>query len=349
MLEDIDNNASLYVGNLHPDCNEATLFGKFSAVGPILGIRICRDTQTAVSLGYAYVNYLKREDAKKALDDLNCDLVDGQPLRIMWADKDLKSKLRVAANLVVKNLPKSIDGKVLKDLFSICGTVLSVKIVTHPNGDSKGYGFVQFENEKSANQAISEMHGAIVHGRKILVSKFIPFEERKIFQEKSFSNNVFVKNLTSPFSSSELEEMCLCFGNIKSVKVVMNEDNKSKGYGFVSFESADAANRAIAELNRVCLNGGRCGIVARPRLWGRRVTGSKPDSTEDPRAGLLHAKSYAVAKHTPAGVAWKLGEGMPAQASSPSSDRGSKLRGPFHNSPRVASKRDVNITKLAIL
>ncbi|GBL95307.1 hypothetical protein AVEN_166478-1, partial [Araneus ventricosus] len=46
----------------------------------------------------------------------------------------------------------------------------------------------------------------------------------------------------------------------------------------------------------------------------------------------------------PFGVARKLGEGVPAQASSSSSDRGSKLRGPSLNSPRVASKRDVNIS-----
>ncbi|GBN78841.1 hypothetical protein AVEN_200166-1 [Araneus ventricosus] len=36
--------------------------------------------------------------------------------------------------------------------------------------------------------------------------------------------------------------------------------------------------------------------------------------------------------------------GVPAQVSSSSSDRGSKLRGPSQNSPRVASERDVNIT-----
>ncbi|GBM76070.1 hypothetical protein AVEN_167490-1 [Araneus ventricosus] len=48
-----------------------------------------------------------------------------------------------------------------------------------------------------------------------------------------------------------------------------------------------------------------------------------------------------------AALAWRgnLERGVPAQVSSSSSDRGSKLRGPSQNSPRVASKRDVNITK----
>ncbi|GBM71081.1 hypothetical protein AVEN_103534-1, partial [Araneus ventricosus] len=77
----------------------------------------------------------------------------------------------------------------------------------------------------------------------------------------------------------------------------------------------------------------------------RRAAGSKPDSTEDTSCmDLVHAKSYVVAKRPPVGVARMLGEGVPAQVSSSLSDQGSKLRGPSLNSPRVASKRNVNIT-----
>ncbi|GBO07697.1 hypothetical protein AVEN_188489-1, partial [Araneus ventricosus] len=73
--------------------------------------------------------------------------------------------------------------------------------------------------------------------------------------------------------------------------------------------------------------------------------GSKHDSTEDlPVWGLLHTKSYIVAKLPPIGAARKFGEGLPARVTSTSSDCGSKLRGPSLNSPRVGSKRDVNIT-----
>ncbi|GBL96939.1 hypothetical protein AVEN_182519-1 [Araneus ventricosus] len=87
---------------------------------------------------------------------------------------------------------------------------------------------------------------------------------------------------------------------------------------------------------------GRGGIVVRSRLWGLKIPGSKLDSTEDPPCmDLLHAKSYVVAKRPPVGVARKFGEGMPAQVSSSSTDRASKSLGPSHNSPRVASKRDV--------
>ncbi|GBN15518.1 hypothetical protein AVEN_52277-1 [Araneus ventricosus] len=58
---------------------------------------------------------------------------------------------------------------------------------------------------------------------------------------------------------------------------------------------------------------------------------------------LLRVKSCVVAKRRPAGVVWKFEEGLPAQVSF---ERGSKLRGPSRNSLRIASKWNVNTTKL---
>ncbi|GBM62866.1 hypothetical protein AVEN_38397-1 [Araneus ventricosus] len=47
----------------------------------------------------------------------------------------------------------------------------------------------------------------------------------------------------------------------------------------------------------------------------------------------------------PAGVVRQFGEEVRDQVSSWSPDRGLKLRNPSENSPHVASKRDVNVTK----
>ncbi|GBO03691.1 hypothetical protein AVEN_188121-1 [Araneus ventricosus] len=93
--------------------------------------------------------------------------------------------------------------------------------------------------------------------------------------------------------------------------------------------------------------GGRGGLVLRSRSWGRRAPGSKPASTVDPPCMGPATFQIIRSGQTPSrwcGVeAWR---GARAQVSSSSSDRGSKLRGPSQNSRCVASKWDVNITKL---
>ncbi|GBL94786.1 hypothetical protein AVEN_244765-1 [Araneus ventricosus] len=63
------------------------------------------------------------------------------------------------------------------------------------------------------------------------------------------------------------------------------------------------------------------------------VTGARPVSTKDRRVWrLLDAKSYVVAKRPPVGVVRKFAERVPAQVSSSSSDRSSKLRGADYSS-----------------
>ncbi|GBL82671.1 hypothetical protein AVEN_263740-1 [Araneus ventricosus] len=80
------------------------------------------------------------------------------------------------------------------------------------------------------------------------------------------------------------------------------------------------------------------GKVSEPKAHG-----SKLDSNEDPSCIGLHTNSYVGGQTSPLWCG-SLEKGVPAQASS--SDRGSKLRGPSQNSPRVASKWDVNMAKL---
>ena len=151
--------ASLYVGDVNEDVTEAMLYEVFNAVGPVASIRVCRDSVTRKSLGYAYVNYHNVADAERALDTLNYSQIKGRSCRIMWSHRDPAMRKAGQGNIFVKNLDSNIDNKALYDTFSLFGNILSCKVACESDGKSKGYGFVHFEAEDSAKQAIERVNG----------------------------------------------------------------------------------------------------------------------------------------------------------------------------------------------
>ncbi|XP_007933011.1 polyadenylate-binding protein 1 [Orycteropus afer afer] len=248
--------ASLYVGDLHPDVTEAMLYEKFSPAGPILSIRVCRDMITRRSLGYAYVNFQQPADAERALDTMNFDVIKGKPVRIMWSQRDPSLRKSGVGNIFIKNLDKSIDNKALYDTFSAFGNILSCKVVCDENG-SKGYGFVHFETQEAAERAIEKMNGMLLNDRKVFVGRFKSRKEREAelgARAKEFTN-VYIKNFGEDMDDERLKDLFGKFGPALSVKVMTDENGKSKGFGFVSFERHEDAQKAVDEMNGKELNG----------------------------------------------------------------------------------------------
>jgi len=249
--------ASLYVGDLAPEVTEAMLFEKFSTAGPVLSIRVCRDMITRRSLGYAYVNFQQPADAERALDTMNFDVLKGRPIRIMWSQRDPSLRRSGVGNVFIKNLDKSIDNKAMYDTFSAFGNILSCKVAQDVEGNSKGYGFVHFETEEAAVNAIQKVNGMLLNDKKVFVGRFVPRKEReKELGEKAKKfTNVFVKNFGEELGDEKLKEMFTKFGKITSYKIMAEEGGKNKGFGFVSFEDSEAAEKAVEELNGTEING----------------------------------------------------------------------------------------------
>lgn len=250
--------ASLYVGDLDPSITEAQLYERFSTAGQVMSIRVCRDQITKQSLGYAYVNFHQPADAERALDTMNFDLLLGRPMRIMWSQRDPALRKSGVGNVFIKNLDRTIDNKALYDTFSTFGNILSCKIMTDDGSGSKGYGFVHFETNEAAEQAIKNVNNMLLNDKKVYVGMFMSKGQRsQMYNETTRKfTNVFVKNFGPDMDDTKLHDMFDKYGEITSVVVARaSDDGKSKGFGFVNFKEPEAAERAVRDLHDTEYNG----------------------------------------------------------------------------------------------
>ena len=85
----------------------------------------------------------------------------------------------MAKKLYVGNLSYNTDQDSLNKAFAEFGTVSSAVVITdRDSGRSKGFGFVEFDDDAAADAAIAGMDGKDLDGRNIRVSEARPREER---------------------------------------------------------------------------------------------------------------------------------------------------------------------------
>ena len=150
---------------------------------------------------------------------------------------------------VLQNLDRSIDNKALYDTFCVFGNILSCKVATDSTGESKGYGFVQYERDEAAHAAIEKLNGMLMNDKKVYVGPFVRKQERDNSPGNVKFNNVYVKNLAETTTEDDLKEIFGKFGTLTSVVVMRDGDGRSKCFGFVNFESPDEAALAVQDLN----------------------------------------------------------------------------------------------------
>jgi len=77
----------------------------------------------------------------------------------------------VSTKLYVGNLPWNFYNNQLLDIFKPYGKVVSAKVVTdRESGKSRGFGFVEMENDIDVNAAIRALNGSELNGRKLVVA-----------------------------------------------------------------------------------------------------------------------------------------------------------------------------------
>jgi len=81
--------------------------------------------------------------------------------------------------LFVGSLPWEVDDAKLAQIFAQAGTVVSAQVVKdRDTGRSRGFGFVEMSTDEEAQNAVNNLNGTDVDGRKIVVNIARPREDR---------------------------------------------------------------------------------------------------------------------------------------------------------------------------
>ena len=134
-------------------------------------------------------------------------------------------------NLYVKNLAEDFGEEQLRELFLPFGTINGLVVMKDEAGQSKGFGFVDYESHESAAQAVDELNGKVVGDREIYVSRAMKKSERNVFLKRQFELkrkerqqrfqgvNLYIKNLEEEIDDAQLREEFNKFGTITAAKV----------------------------------------------------------------------------------------------------------------------------------
>ena len=136
----------LWMGGIKPWMTHEIIRGFFleSGIYPV-SIKMMRDHKYNINLEYCFVYFDSETEAKKALTDLNGKKIPGTDIifKLNWSNRDSES----TTNLFIGNLPYKIKELELLNILKKEGINAHHVSIATDNGKSKGYGFIQFNDQ----------------------------------------------------------------------------------------------------------------------------------------------------------------------------------------------------------
>ncbi|KAJ3079139.1 hypothetical protein HK102_004000 [Quaeritorhiza haematococci] len=208
----------------------------FQAYGPLLNVKVLKDW---LSRPYAFVQFEKVEDAKRALVEAHNTIVDGRHIRVEQA--------RVNRTLFIAKFNRSMTEPQLKETLEKYGQVEDLTILqNYQTGRSKGCGFVKFCYREDAIRAYLGLRNTL----KWVVEWAANLDKGQVELDKQ---SVFVGQLNQNLVTRELlEEKFGAYGKIENLQLVNRFSSgpaSRPAFAFIKYSEEASAEKAIQAEN----------------------------------------------------------------------------------------------------
>ncbi|KFD55761.1 hypothetical protein M514_03509 [Trichuris suis] len=174
---DTSKHFHVFIGDLSPEIDNKTLRDAFAPYGEISDVKVIRDLQTLKSKGYGFVSFVTREDAERAIEQMNGQWLGRRMIRTNWAtrkpglpgtitfDDIMAQSSPNNMTVYVGGVGQTVTEEDLRRAFAKFGSILEIRIFKQ-----QGYAFVRFDNKESAAHAIMNVTGADIGGSTVRCS-----------------------------------------------------------------------------------------------------------------------------------------------------------------------------------
>lgn len=190
---------TLFVFYIPPHWSDQDLYDKFKTFGNLESAKIAKKSDKS-SKGYGFVVYTDPHSAALAISNMNkMEVYTGKRLKVLLKlnPNERAKKIKKGCTVFVFYLPNDWTDMDLKRHFAHYGNILGATIKREANGKSKGYGFINFEHQQSALNAVAGMNGFNA-GNKYLKVSIKRGEERYIQPQYLNMDRMHNPSFTTP-------------------------------------------------------------------------------------------------------------------------------------------------------
>ncbi|KAL9999398.1 putative RNA recognition motif domain, nucleotide-binding alpha-beta plait domain superfamily [Helianthus debilis subsp. tardiflorus] len=152
-----------------------------------------------------------------------------------------------AGKLFVGGIAWETSQESFSNYFSNYGEITdSVIMMDKITGRPRGFGFVTFANPTDADKVLDQDH--IIDGRPVEVKRTVPREDTQGSRGVSRTKKIFVGGIPLTLTEDELREYFSNYGGIIEHQIMLDHvTGRSRGFGFVTFDSEEAVDKIFAD------------------------------------------------------------------------------------------------------